>query len=772
MLAEPLPQRDALAIASQLAAALEAVHDRGAIVSCLRPAAIAIINQAVTIQEPVCAPGSGARPAAYESPEQVRGRAIDRRADIWAFGCVLFEMLSGAAVFTGDTVDSARTAVLDRHPDWRRLPPDTPTRIINLLRHCLNKDPKDRLHDIADARIEIDATLRADTEFVERGVSRGHGMAARLSWVAAALLLGVNAWLAWQWWRADDSPAGRGAGGAVRAAVPIERGTSLFVGRGASVAISRDGRHLVYVGEAGGTTQLFLRALDRADATPLAGTDGAADPFFSPDGRWIGFVSHEQLMKVALEGGAPVTIADVTTQRGMTWATDDTILVTPRDNTGVWMVPAAGGTLEHLTTLASGEASHRWPHVLPGGAAVLYTIWNGGWDEAQIAIQPLADRRVDSARPRRILVKGASVARFIPAGPNSGSLIYARGETVESVAFDLERLEISGPPVTIAEGVITNLSGGAQYTSSPAGVIAHISREAAPPERDLMWVSRDGTTSTAARVKGLDRWYDLSPDGTRVARYRTDGPTRDVWIDDLAQGTLSQISRRGEPSGSGPTDRLNAIWSGDGRHVAYSAGMPFNLFLRAADGSGDEVRLTTSTKTQWPASWSTDGRTIAFVEVDALSASDIWLMTLSPDRKPGDARAFLTTPFNESAPMISPDGRWLAYQSNESGRYEIYVQPIDGGARAQVSSDEGVYPRWSPDGRELFYRAGPRRARVAAAAFDPQSGHVGEARALFEVQNFESMIEVDRDGRRFLMMPSLSRQNAPALIHVITNWQP
>jgi dipeptidyl aminopeptidase/acylaminoacyl peptidase len=399
----------------------------------------------------------------------------------------------------------------------------------------------------------------------------------------------------------------------------------------------------------------------------------------------------------------------------------------------------------------------------------MYTIWNGAWEPSRIVVQPLAAGKADPNQPRRIIASGGGFARFVPgATAGAGDVIYTDGDSLLSIALDLSRLAPNGPPRTLAGGLMTNFSGGAQLAVSPVGVIAYVASGGEPQERELDWVTRDGTTAPAARLRGLGRWYDLAPDGRRVVRYKTAGNARDVWVDDLTTGTSTQITRRAEPESFGPIDRLNAVWSEDGRHIVFAAGQPLNLYVAPADGSGGERRLTTNINTQWPGSWSPDGRTLAFVENNPQSGSDIWLLSLEAGLAPGALRPFLSTPFNESAPMISPDGRWLAYQSNESGRYEIYVQPFpDGGQRLQVSPDNGVYPRWSPRGNELFFRSSATRAGVSAAAFDGRGGFAAP-RQLFELRRFESILEVAPDAQRFLMMPAEARGAAPSFIQVIT----
>jgi serine/threonine-protein kinase len=536
----------------------------------------------------------------------------------------------------------------------------------------------------------------------------------------------------------------------------VSTGT-FIIGRGSSVAISPDGSQLVYVAEAEGRTQLFLRPLNQPDARPIDGTGDAADPFFSPDGRWIGFFAGENVMKVPAGGGAAITVAGAPTQRGLAWGFDDTMFVIPRDNTGVWRVPANGGTLEQLTSLVDGDVSHRWPHVLPGNVALMYTIWSGEWDTAQVVVQPLAGGRVDTSRPRKIIIQAGGSARFIPgAGNADGRIIFARSETLMAVPFDLSRLETTGEPTLVADGVLMNFSGGAQFAVSPAGVIAYVASPGEPEESELLWVTRDGTVSTAARVPGLGRWYDLAPDGRRIVRYKTDGPAHDVWIDDLTTGSSIQVSHRVKPSTWGPIDRLNAVWMDDSRSVVFAAGQPLNLYSVSADGKGAERRLTTSLNIQWPGSLSHDGRILAFVENSPSSGSDIWVLPIDANGNPGNARAFLSTPFNESAPMISPDGRWLAYQS-----------------RIQVSADQGVYPRWSPRGDELFFRAGGNRQGMAAVTVDARTGpDPASLRQLFQLRGVESILEVSPDAQRFLMLRSFARQSPPTRIHLLANWSP
>lgn len=584
-----------------------------------------------------------------------------------------------------------------------------------------------------------------------------------------ALLIPLNLWLAWHLTRSTQPPSAASApGGVVHAAIPLAADTRLAIGRGAAFAFSPDGRQIVYVAQSQGKVQLYRRAVDRDAVVPIPGSDDASSPFFSPDGRWIGFFAGDNLKKVPIDGGAAVTITDAPSPRGEAWPTDDTIVLVPRDNTGLWRVAPHGGRPEAVTTLVEGDASHRWPQVLPGGTHVMFTTWGGTWELAQIVVQPMSP----AGGGRRVLLKGAGFGRYV-AGPTPqrGYIIYAKPDGLLAAPFDLARLEVTGEAVPVVDGVVMNFSGAAQFAVSSSGVLAYLAAQPDPLERALTWVDRSGRATAAATLRGLGRWYDLAPDGTRVARYNTDGSTRDVWVEDLSKRTSTRVSFQRDAA-SGPADRLNAVWSADARQIAFAAGSPLNLFRAAADGSSPHERLTTSANVQWPASWSPDGRMVAFVEMDPLSSSDVWILALGEDGRPRGVQPFLRTPFNESAPMISPDGRWLAYQSNESGRYEIYVQPFPGGGRrVQVSKDNGVYPRWSPRGDELFFRSGSNRIGMTAVPIAAGSDFVpGAPRVLFELRGYESIFEVSPDASRFLMMPAVVRDAATTQINIIVNW--
>jgi len=589
---------------------------------------------------------------------------------------------------------------------------------------------------------------------------------SRLLLVTVAVLALAGAIVVWrtrspQSARADTQPR--------RVTVRVPPGSALALGRGPSVALSPDGQRLVYAADSHGVVRLMLSAIGRGESAPVAGTEGASEPFFSPDGRWLGFFADDTLKKIRVEGGSPITLTEAPAPRGVAWIADDTILIAPRDNSGLWRVPANGGPAAPLTTPDGGD-SHRWPQLLPGGRHVLYTNWSGGeFDRAQLAVAPIG------GGPGRVVVNGGAFGRFI--GDERGGLnylVYVGAEGLQAVRFDLSTLETKGAAVDLAERVITSRSGGAQLAVSSDGSLALAPEAGDPIERELVWVDRSGAATPAATLRSTGIFYGLSDDGTRIVRFKGEEQHRDVWIEDLLKTTSTRISFHADPLPSAtppPAERLSAVWSPDGAHVVYAAGHPVtNLFVAPADGGSSE-RLTTSEHEQWPTSWSHDSRTIAFVERDPRSATDIWLLTLDAARAAQGVRPLVRTPFSESAAVISPDGRWLAYHSNESGRYEVYVRLLpDGGRRWQVSTDSGVYPRWSPRGNELFFRSGPTRAGLSSASVRARPDFESSVpRELFDASPYETPFATAPDAARFLMMRHAAAEPATE-ITVVVNW--
>jgi Tol biopolymer transport system component len=696
--------------------------------------------------------------AAYMSPEQARGKAVDKRADIWAFGCVLYELLTGKQAFQGETVTEILAAVLKGEPDWQALPRATPGKIRNLLQRCLQKDSHHRLHDAADARIEIEESLTAPATagptVPAKGI-RALGQRGLLLSAGALLLVAVVTGLAI--WNLKPTPVSPPRP-VTRTVINLPPGQQLAVAGldvGPAVALSPDGTHLAYVARQGGTQQLYLRAMDSLEARPISGTEGATEPCFSPDGQSVGFFAGGKLKKISVSGGATLTLGDAVQPRGASWSSQGIIAFAPANASPLQQVPDAGGISQPLSRLEKGEATHRWPEFLPDGKALLFAAGTFGSSSSSIAVQSVVTGE------RRNLIQG-TYPRYAP----SGHLVYAQGGTLMAVPFDPQRLAVTGAAVPVVEGVV-------QYSISATGSLVYVPGGVQLTQRRLVWVSRNGVEQPlAAEVHGY-RNPRLSPDG-RLVSVDIQEQEGQVWLWDLSRETLTRLTFEGSRNGT-------PAWTADGKRIAFQSnkeGSALNLFWLLADGSGGLERLTTSEYNEAPSSWSPDGQLLAFTELNPTTGWDIWVLRLGdPSAGSGQVRKaqpFLRTPFTEGAPRFSPDGRWLAYVSNESGRYEIYVQPYPGpGGKRQISTDGGTEPAWNRNGREMFYRSGNKMMAVDIAT--QPSFAAGKPRMLFErpyvptaatIQNYD----VSSDGQRFLMVKSGEQEAAPTQINVVLNW--
>jgi serine/threonine-protein kinase len=547
-----------------------------------------------------------------------------------------------------------------------------------------------------------------------------------------------------------------------------------------AIAISPDGMNLVYVAaqdrgvgtgvspvsqeQAGrpvatGTQQLFLRPLDSQEAKSVAGTEGAVGPFFSSDGQWIGFFAGGKLKKVSVSGGAAVTLANAPSPGGASWVSQGTLaLQGTRAGQGLQQVSEGGGTPQPLTRLAEGEALHRWPEVLPGGKAVLFAgspnfaVLN----DTQVAVQPIG------AGDRKNLVQGATQPRYAA----TGHLLYAQNGTLMAAPFDAQRLALTGVAVPILKGMVQSAPGAAQYSISSTGTLVYLAGEPIDSQSRLVWVGRNGEEQPLPAAPRSYTYPRLSPDGRRVVVGIAE-QERQIWVYDVSRDTLSRLTFEGNAN-------VIPAWSRDGRQVAFRsnrAGGPGSLFWQASDGSDAAERLTTSESAHAPNSFSPDGQLLAFTDQRADTGRDIWMMNLK-DRK---AQPFLRTPYEETAPEFSPDGKWLAYSSNESGRREIYVQPYPGpGGKWQISTDGGQEPLWNPNGGELFYRSG---SKMMAVEIDTKFGFsASKPKVLFEGPYLPTNVsfryyDVSRDGQRFLMLKPVESQTSDATqINVVLNW--
>jgi Tol biopolymer transport system component len=785
-----IPLDEALPIARQIAEALEAAHEQGIIHRDLKPANIKIRSDGTvkvldfglakaldprnaSRANPTMSPtlsmhatqqGIILGTAAYMSPEQAAGKDIDRRIDLWAFGAVFLEMLTGQQVFTGETVSHVLAAVLKSDPDWSTLPDNTPPAIRRLLRRCLEKDPRRRLDSAAVARLEIDDALRSDPDAI--APATGPRRVARTT-IALALAIGtVLAGLAtWAVMRpgmpTPDAP--------LRFAVVPAPGQELDRGNifDRNLAVSPDGRHIAY--RAGRpTTGVFMmvRSLDRLDARPLAGITNARLPFFSPDNRWIGFFDDAGLKRVSVTGGPPVTICRLTAApRGAGWGEDNTIVFATADRaTGLWRVPAGGGEPTVLTTpdAARREGDHLYPTLLPRGRGVLFTIGAPGQTEGlEIAVLDLRTGE------RKTLFRGGRHAEYV----ESGHLMYAEAGALLAVRFDLERLEVIGDPVPVVEDVMMASSGAANYAVSREGTLVYVPGQAvAETPRSLVWVDRNGREES---IKAPPRAYAtarLSPDGTRAAVDIRD-QERDIWIWDFARNTLTPLT-------FGPSLDSQPVWTADGQSIIFASdrGGVTNLYRQAADGTGAVERLTTSENTELPTSVTPNGTAVVGYDNSPATLFDVVLFPLGG---PAGIRRLVHTQALEQNGEISPDGRYLAYQSNESGRSEIYVRPfprIDAG-RWRVSVEGGTRPAWARDGRELFFVDTSSTLMVVPTQTSETTFRSGTPTPVFDTQYAAPVItrtyDVSPDGKRFLMFKEGATSDAtarPTGIVVVLNW--
>jgi eukaryotic-like serine/threonine-protein kinase len=775
-----LPIQQVLQYAIEIADALDKAHRKGITHRDLKPGNIMLTksgtklldfglaklkqeaapaipdSQLPTLKSAITGEGTILGTLQYMAPEQVEAKEVDARTDIFAFGAVVYEMATGKKAFEGKTSASVMAKILESDPPpMSLLQPMTPPALDHVVKKCLVKEPEDRWQsakDLADELKWIADESAARNVPTAVPVVSSH-ISPRWMVVSAVACLVVAAIAAFAVWLLRPTPPRP----VTRFAISLPAGQRLAALEEPVVAVSQDGTHLAYVATQGGNPQLYLRTMDSLEAKPIPSTEGAAAPFFSPDSQWVGFFASGKLKKVSVTGGAAVTVCEVSTgnYRGASWGSDGSVVF--QGAGGLWRVSAAGGTPQRLTTLDSkkGENLQIWPEFLPGGKAVLSVVGATG---AVLASAGQIVVRSQQTGERRDLIGGTR-----PTYAPTGHLIYAQAGTLMAVPFDAQRLAVTGSPVPVLEAVLESpVTGVAQYSISNTGSLVYVSGGLQGTQRRLVWVDRKGAEQPLSAPSRGYRTPRLSPDGRRVAVGTTENQ---VWLYDLARETLTRLTFEGSAA--------TPIWTPDGKRVAFQSnrpGTPSNVFRQLADGSGSAERLTTSEYSNAPGSWSPDGQVLAFMEVHPTTGRDLWTMNMSGDRKP---QPFLRTQFNEGEPRFSPDGRWLTYISDESGRYEIYVQPYPGpGGKWQISTEGGTEPVWGHNG-EIFYRSGNKMLAVDTTTHPSFSA--GKPKVLFESPYVPSLqtspnYDVSADGQRFVMIKENEQFTSAVQINVVLNW--
>jgi serine/threonine protein kinase len=753
----PLPLDKAIEYAGQILDALDAAHKKGITHRDLKPANILVTKQGIKLLDfglakqtaplneadvtrALTGQGQILGTLQYMSPEQLQGKEVDARSDLFSFGCVLYELLMGKRAFDGSSPASVIAAILEREP----APLEVARPLDRVVRRSLAKDPDQRFQTARDLKAALSWVLEQPPA---AAVSQAR---SNLPWAVVAAGLGVvSIGLGMGWWHATR-PVQRSLQPLMR--LSIDLGPDAAMARGSpadTLAFSPDGSRLVFVSsDTDGKRHLSIRLLDQNQVTLLPGTENAGSPFFSPDSQWIGFYSNSQLKKIAVQGGPPLTLCDCPGGPGASWGDDGNIVASLTPAGGLSRIPSSGGVPAPLTQLdkAKGEATHRWPQVLPGAKAVLFTAHTsrGSYEDANIDVISLSSGR------RKTVHRGGFFGRYLP----SGYLIYMRRNTLFAAPFDLQRVALTGTPVPVLEDVRSSATVGGYFGFSQTGSFAYFT--GTQSGGSIFWLDGLGKLLPLHPAPGSYVTPTFSPDGKRLAFSMLGRQGSDIWVQDLDRDSASRLTFLSGLNSS-------AVWSPDGRFIVFRSSNPASpgLYWTRADGSGEPQRLTDGKLSETPFSFTPDGKRLAIMRQGEGTGSDIWTVPIEGDRdhpRLGMPEPFLRTQFEESDPQFSPDGRWLAYYSYESGNSEVYVRPFPGpGGKWQISTGGGFHPMWSSNGRELFFQRAVRAIMVAGYSVQGDSFVPGKPRVWSEsgVPAGSSLSALAPDGKRFaVVLPS------------------